>query len=82
MAEKKFTASEIVNHALTWAEESIAHMIEAHTPADSAVIDPEHVAYLRNLQRQMRAYRWKRFGLRPDPLAGAKRVDAMTTKFR
>lgn len=80
--DKKFTAREIVHHALNWGEENIANMIEAHTGDDDTIINPEHVAYLKNLRAQMRAYRKKRFGWVYDPLAGTKRVNAMTTKFK
>lgn len=80
MADKKFSASEIVRHALSWGEESIAAMIDAHTSADGVITDSKHVAYLQGLLKQMRAYRNKRFGPKPDHFAGTHLVDAFTMK--
>ena len=77
---KKHSAADLTRQALNWATESIGAMIEAHTPADGPVIDPEHVAGLKNLRNQMLAYRKKRFGWTYDPTHGAKKMDALSRK--
>lgn len=80
MKPKKLSVSEIVRQALIWGEESVAAMIDGHTPPFGEVVDSEHVRDLRSLRDQMRAYRNKRFGPRPDPFVGTELVDAMSLK--
>jgi len=78
---KKYTAAEIVHAALHWGEENITAMIDAHASIDGNVpVDDEHVAYLLELRRQMRAYRKRRVGVRPDPFKDCITIDAMTGK--
>lgn len=77
---KKHSPAELTRQALNWATESISAMIEAHKQWDGTYTDPEHVAGLKNLHKQMVTYRRKRFGWRYDPMKGAKKIDAMTRK--
>lgn len=69
----KLTASEIIYKALVWAEESMEQMVDG---------DPgEYGKQVADELRQLRAYRRKRFGERPDPIAGTKKVPAISTKW-
>lgn len=71
MQPRKMTAGEIVHTALIWGEESMEQMI-AGTDKD----DPYH-AQVKSELKQLRAYRKRRFGERPDPTAGCKLVSAL-----
>lgn len=79
-ATKRHSAASLTRQALNWATESIGAMIDAHRQWDGSYTDPEHVAGLINLRKQMLAYRKKRFGWRYEPTAGAIKIDAMTRK--
>ena len=64
----KLTATEIVRIALIWAEESMHQMV------DGCDRDDPYRADVADQLKQMKAYNRRRFGERPDPLAGAKLV--------
>ena len=69
----KLSAAEIIYKALVWAEESMEQMVDG---------DPgEYGKQVADELRQLRAYRKKRFGERPDPLVGAKKFEAFSTRW-
>lgn len=82
---KKLTAARVVHAALNWGAESVSAMIDCYRDLDGKVPtgshqDAEYVADLVKLHTAMIAYRKKRFGWTYDPLAGAKKIDALTRK--
>lgn len=62
----KMTAVEIIQIAITWADESMVQMISGLSS------DDPHRAEVKDQLKQMRAYRKRRFGNPKDPFEGAK----------
>lgn len=64
----KLTGAEIIYVAITWAEESMALMI------DGCHDDDPYRAEVMDQLKQMRAYKRRRFGKPDDPFKDAKLV--------
>lgn len=69
----KLSASQIIYKALVWAEEGMEQMVDADPHGYGIIVSDE--------LKQLRAYRYRRFGKPKDPLEGAKKVSAWDTKF-
>lgn len=67
----KMTAGEIIHAALVWGEEGMEQMVNGCDHDD-----PYRAEVLDQL-KQLRAYRKKRFGVRPEPTDGAKLVNVL-----
>lgn len=74
----KYSKTQLTKSALHYAVSYLDGLIEAYTAPDGTPSDSETVAEFKSLRNQMIAYRNERFGPSPDPLAGAKLVDART----
>ena len=73
----RYSKTQLQKSALHYAVSYLDDLIEAYTPARGEA-NHEAIAEFKALRNQMQAYRTKRFGASPDPLAGAELVDART----